>query len=152
MVVRGNRFFTVGDHGPEMVHLRQGDIVFNHRQTRELLSRGHTAGRGRALAEGNVKSVSGNSAKDAGSSLENVLKRLANLFDWIEHRIDRLQGKIDYSLSRAENAVSYKDKNKYITKAAKDNRSLIHTEEKAYKKYTKKKPTRLQPKPIFPAS
>ncbi len=138
MVVRGNRFFTVGDHGPEMVHLRQGDIVFNHRQTRELLSRGHTAGRGRALAEGNVKSVSGNSDKDAGSSLENVLKRLANLFDWIEHRIDRLQGKIDYSLSRAENAVSYKDKNKYITKAAKDNRSLIHTEEKAYKKYTKK--------------
>lgn len=138
MVVRGNRFFTVGDHGPEMVHLRQGDIVFNHRQTRELLSRGHTAGRGRALAEGNVKSGSGSSDKDAGSSLENVLKRLANLFDWIEHRIDRLQGKIDYSLSRAENAVSYKDKNKYITKAAKDNRSLIHTEEKAYKKYTKK--------------
>lgn len=54
LVVRGNRFFTVGDSGPEFVHLKKGDIVFNAQQTKELLSKGKTHTRGRALAQGNV--------------------------------------------------------------------------------------------------
>lgn len=54
LVVRGNHFFTVGDSGPEFVHLKKGDIVFNAQQTKELLSKGKTHTRGRALAQGNV--------------------------------------------------------------------------------------------------
>lgn len=54
LIVRGNRFFTVGDSGPEFVHLKKGDIVFNAQQTKELLSKGKTHTRGRALAQGNV--------------------------------------------------------------------------------------------------
>lgn len=55
MVVRKNRFFTVGDNGPEFADLQKGDIVFNADQTRELLSRGYTTTRGKALAEGNAR-------------------------------------------------------------------------------------------------
>lgn len=54
LIVRGNRFFTVGDSGPEFTHLKKGDIVFNAQQTKELLSKGKTHTRGRALAQGNV--------------------------------------------------------------------------------------------------
>ncbi len=54
LIVRGNRFFTVGDSGPEFAHLKKGDIVFNAQQTKELLSKGKTHTRGRALAQGNI--------------------------------------------------------------------------------------------------
>ena len=52
LVVRGSRFFTVGDNGAEFVNLQKGDIVFNHLQTRELLSKGNYVGRGKAVASG----------------------------------------------------------------------------------------------------
>lgn len=57
LVVRGNQFFTVGDNGPEMVDLKKNDIVFNHMQTRDILTKGYTIGRGRALASGNARAV-----------------------------------------------------------------------------------------------
>lgn len=52
IVVRGSKFFTVGDNGAEFVNLHKGDLVFNHLQTKELLSKGNIVGRGRALASG----------------------------------------------------------------------------------------------------
>lgn len=54
MVVRGSRFFTVGNNGAEFVNLQKGDIVFNHKQTHELLKNGHITNRGNALADGTV--------------------------------------------------------------------------------------------------
>ncbi len=81
LVVRGNRFFTVGDNGAEMVHLKKGDIVFNHMQTREILSKGCVNSRGKALASGNARAnnyggFSGglsNSSSSASSSSNNAL-------------------------------------------------------------------------------
>lgn len=52
LVVRGNRWFTVGDNGPEMANLKSGDIVFNHRQTEDILTKGYATGRGKAYAHG----------------------------------------------------------------------------------------------------
>lgn len=54
LLVRNNRFYLVGKNGPEMKDLKKGDIVFNPQQTKELLSKGKTHTRGRALAQGNV--------------------------------------------------------------------------------------------------
>lgn len=53
LVVSDGKFYTVGDNGAEFVNLKKGDIVFNHKQTQQLLSSGHTS-RGRALADGNA--------------------------------------------------------------------------------------------------
>lgn len=54
LVVRGGRFFTVGDNGAEMFDIKRGDIVFNHEQTESLLKNGHISGRGKAYADGAV--------------------------------------------------------------------------------------------------
>jgi len=54
LVVRGNKFFTIGKNGAEFAHLKKGDIVFNHLQTREILTKGYTNSRAKALFNGNA--------------------------------------------------------------------------------------------------
>lgn len=49
IVVRNGRFFTIGDNGAEFTKLKKGDIIFNHRQTEDLLSRGYVTGRGKLI-------------------------------------------------------------------------------------------------------
>lgn len=53
-------YYTVGNNGPEFVDLGKGDIVFNHDQTDDLLNRGHTGTKGKALADGNFRTKFGN--------------------------------------------------------------------------------------------
>ena len=48
------RYYTVGDHGAELVDLPKNAIVFNHKQTEELFKNGHINSRGKAYAEGNA--------------------------------------------------------------------------------------------------
>ena len=111
LVVRGNRFFTVGKNGAEMVHLKKGDIVFNHEQTKQLLSRGYINGRGKALAQGNARNgTGGNTLKFQGGASGNKLgnnsddstkkntkekdkntksvKRSTQVFDWVAKRLE----------------------------------------------------------------
>lgn len=54
IVVRNGRFFTVGDNGAEFTKLKKGDIIFNHRQTEDLLSKGYVTGRGKLIG-GNAR-------------------------------------------------------------------------------------------------
>ena len=59
IIVRDGHWFTVGDNGAEFVGYKKGDIVFNHKQSEELLKNGYVTsggGRGRALAEGTALS------------------------------------------------------------------------------------------------
>ena len=49
---RNGTWRTVGDNGAEFTHLNKGDIVFNHKQTKELLKNGYVTGRGKAFANG----------------------------------------------------------------------------------------------------
>lgn len=49
---RTGKWHTVGDNGAEFTHIKRGDIIFNHKQTEELLARGFVNGRGSALACG----------------------------------------------------------------------------------------------------
>lgn len=72
IVVRDGRWFTVGDNGAEFVGYKKGDIVFNHKQSEELLKNGYVTsggGRGKALAEGTAFSRgTGSSRPTYGSS------------------------------------------------------------------------------------
>lgn len=57
LVVRGSRWFTVGDNGAHFANIKKGDIIFNHLQTKELLENGYVTsggGRGKALVNGTV--------------------------------------------------------------------------------------------------
>lgn len=58
-LVRNGKWKTIGDNGAEMVNLKKGDIIFNHKQTEQLLKHGHINSRGKmvggqAFAEGNA--------------------------------------------------------------------------------------------------
>ena len=49
LVVSNGRYFIAGQNGPEMVNLADDAIVFNHLQTKSLLEKGMSSGRGRAV-------------------------------------------------------------------------------------------------------
>lgn len=85
IIVRGGKFFTVGDNGAEFVNTRPNDIIFNHRQSEELLKNGHVTsngGRGKILGsafvegtayaqteiEGSFKGGASTSSKSSSSS------------------------------------------------------------------------------------
>lgn len=47
MLVRNGRWTTIGDNGAEFTQIKKGDIIFNHKQTEDLLSKGYITGRGK---------------------------------------------------------------------------------------------------------
>lgn len=47
LLVRGSRWTTIGENGAEFTQVRKGDIIFNHKQTEDLLSKGYVTGRGK---------------------------------------------------------------------------------------------------------
>lgn len=49
-----SQWYTVGENGAEFVTLPENAIVFNHKQTKELLDSGHIESRGEAMALGNL--------------------------------------------------------------------------------------------------
>ena len=55
MLVRGNKWHLVGENGAEFTQVKKGDIIFNHKQTEELIQNGHITGRGKAYANGTSK-------------------------------------------------------------------------------------------------
>ena len=59
MVVNGNRWWTVGDNGAEFSAIPQGSVIFNAKQTKELLENGRTNTRGRALIAGTAYATGG---------------------------------------------------------------------------------------------
>lgn len=75
MVVRDGRFFTVGDNGAELFHHKKGDIIFNHKQTQDILKNGHTNSRGKAFASGNVSGL----PKEYSLPSQEVMDRMAKL-------------------------------------------------------------------------
>ena len=54
--VKTGKWYTVGDNGAEFRHIPKGSIVFNHKQTEELLRDGHINGRGNAFVNGTAYS------------------------------------------------------------------------------------------------
>lgn len=114
LIVRGDRFITVGKKGAEMAHLKKGDIVFNAEQTKALLSRGRINGRGRALAQGNARAgvgtnsltfqggAAGNKLGDDTSDQNNTkekeknteaVKHSTQVFDWVAVRLEYFANK-----------------------------------------------------------
>ena len=75
MVVRDGKFFTVGDNGAELFHHKKGDIIFNHKQTQDILENGHTNSRGKAFAGGNVNGL----PKEYSLPSQEVMDRMAKL-------------------------------------------------------------------------
>lgn len=136
------RYYTVGDNGAEFVDLPRGAIIFNHKQTEGLLKNGHIASRGKAYAEGNAhltifaQGSSKNqwegtgydgpddSTYDLSEALDNVVDSVesasdaadefAEIFDWIEVRLEEINEQLDLMNAQLENAGNYASKNNII--------------------------------------
>lgn len=59
--VRGNRWEMLGENGAEFADVKKGDIIFNHKQTEELIKNGHISSRGRAFVGGTAYNGTGTS-------------------------------------------------------------------------------------------
>lgn len=64
ILVRGSKFYTIGDNGAEFIQTHPGDIIFNHKQAESLLKNGYVTSRGRMIG-GNANA--GGSAYSSGS-------------------------------------------------------------------------------------
>lgn len=80
LLVRGNKWYTIGDYGAEFVKVQKGDVIFNHKQTASLFRNGHVTGRGKAYLEGTAYLDGSGSSSDREETL-----------DWIETKIDRIE-------------------------------------------------------------
>lgn len=108
-LVRDGKWKTIGDNGAEIINLKKGDIIFNHKQTEELMKNGHITSRGKmvggqAHAEGNahVNIVPDYTTKSyySGASDNNFWTSWTNVGDSLSSTSDSLSNTAD-SLSDA---------------------------------------------------
>lgn len=73
IVIRDGNWFTVGDDGAEFVNLKRGDIVFNHKQSEELLENGYvTSNKGRGHLVGFANGTAYSSGNTSGATRARV--------------------------------------------------------------------------------
>ena len=91
LVVSNGRYFVAGQNGPEMVSLSKDAIVFNHLQTKSLLEKGMSSGRGKAVtnertavafATGNIN---GGPAMASASAALAALKQLRAMWESLKN-------------------------------------------------------------------
>ena len=136
--VRGNRWELLGENGAEFNEVRKGDIIFNHKQTEQLLSNGYITGRGKAFAEGTVGGSAyagintwfdwvddvankygnkGGDSKGGGGGEgggDDAKDEFNELFDWIEVRLEEINEDINLNAAKLENAIGSTKKNAII--------------------------------------
>lgn len=139
LLVRGNRWFTVGDDGAEFTQIKKGDIIFNHKQTKQLLKNGYVTGRGKAYAAGTAYVSGGSTHKkysfddtsgserkgsSSSSSADDAKDQFEELFDWIEVRLEEINKQLDFRNARLENSVGFAKQNKVIDEMLELNEKL----------------------------
>lgn len=78
IIVRGSRYFTVGENGAEFVNVHKDDIIFNHKQTEQLLENGKTKSRGKAYHQGKGRSFPIGTPTASGGKVSNSFINWSN--------------------------------------------------------------------------
>ncbi len=132
---KSGKWHTVGDTGAEFTTVPKGAIVFNHKQTEQLLKNGYVTGRGKAYASGTAYASSSGSHKTYGntsgsgsgsgkSSADDTKDQFEEIFDWIEVRLEEINKQLDFKNARLENSVGFAKQNKVIDEMLKLNEKL----------------------------
>lgn len=165
MVVKGNRWWTVGDNGAEFSYIPQGAVVFNARQTKELLSKGYTNSRGTSRLSGTAHlsgtaylgSASGSfsfsggassynppgsgysSSSSASQAIDNATdsaKEFSEELDYIEIAIDRIKRQISEIERIADSAFeTFATRNDALKNQIATVTSEISMQQAAYERY-----------------
>ena len=89
--VRNGKYELIGEDGAEFTDVRPSDIIFNHKQTEDLLKNGHISGRGKAYADGKFYRINHSnkfSAPDINtSSLVNSLGNATNAVNTFQNTV-----------------------------------------------------------------
>lgn len=153
VVTPQNRWYTVGDNGAEFVNIPRGSIVFNHRQTEELLKNGKATsdgGRARALVNGTAY-LGGTAHRGYGEWIAPEVSsfkvgydygkkkdsdKSQEVFDWIEVAIERIEREIDNLDQKANNVYkSWGERNKALADQIAMVGSEIDLQGEAYEGY-----------------
>ena len=160
VVTPQNQWYTVGDNGAEFVNIPRGSIIFNHRQTEELLKNGKVTsdgGRAKALVNGTaflqgtafgkgtgggeepiVVGTNKNTGKSytKSSSPSDSADDFEETFDWIEIAIDRVERAIDQLDTKANSVYrSWSERNSNLTSEISKVSSEIDLQQRAYQEY-----------------
>ena len=115
---------TVGDNGAEFTQVKRGQIIFNHKQTEQLLKNGYVAGRGKlhggAFASGTAyagiwkplspdKELSNKAGRDFSYAASNLNNASGSISDAEEITED-----LDLKGAQLENKIGYTNQNKII--------------------------------------
>ena len=158
MVVDPNKgSYTIYQNPTMLSELPKNAIVFNGKQTEEILKNGMTTSFGKAYANGNVSGKaygtgndvtifsgktssstksSGKSSSSSKSSSKDT-KDTKTLIDWIARKLEVLQKKIDLTKAKFENLFDLKSKKSNLDTQIKQTTNLMKANEKAAKKYKK---------------
>lgn len=127
----------LGEHGTEFANIPKGSIIFNHLQTKALLSKGKISGRGKAYVGGTTgktnpatgtsytssykKSSSSSASSSSSSSLSSSTEEASEFLetiDWIETLLDRINRKVS-SLDLVTSSV-FKNSTERLSSAKKE--------------------------------
>ena len=127
---KSSSWYTVGDTGAEFTTIPKGSIIFNHKQTEQLLKNGYVTGRGKAHASGtayastsnsthkkhNFDDTSGSERKgsSSSSSADDAKDQFEELFDWIEVRLEEINKQLDLRNAKLDNSVGFAKQNAVI--------------------------------------
>lgn len=164
LIVRGDRWFTVGDRGPEFTTVHKNDIIFNHKQTEDLFKNGYVTSRGKGHAWGtahaqgtayvggagalltgsdyyydssssSVKKKSNSSTKKSSKKTSDYSKDFEEVFDWFEIRIQEINEQLDLLGAKLANGVNHTDKLNVLDQIIATNKTQLSTLEKGLKLY-----------------
>ena len=161
MRVRDGKYEILGENGAEFTDVRPDDIIFNAKQTEEILKNGRTNARGNAYKDGKdntrKKSVTGNGmdikthttsdkAKEAKKKREDEEKRkkekkAASKFnqaiDWCAQSLGNLSRVFDRLSSKLENTSSYDKKLKIQDQIIAQQKKIVSGYKKSSSAYKK---------------
>lgn len=151
LVVKGNRWWTVGDDGAEFSKIPRGSIVFDANQTRHLLENGHIHTRGHALSSGTARNGVGGTAYRQGTTrgstahangtayADGTSEGTEKVFDWIEKSISNIERVINSIADKAKSVFSlWGERNSSLEKQLEETRHQIAIQQQGYDKYMEK--------------
>ena len=151
-----NTWETIGDNGAEFRHIPSGAIIFNAKQTKELLSKGFTKSRGRSMLHGTAyangwrvpqvspsySSSSSNSTPittDTSKSIDDATdsaEEFSEELDEIEIKIDRIERAIKNIEITAESAFeTYATRNNALKEQISAVNEEISIQQQGYERY-----------------
>lgn len=139
LVVRNGHFFTIPG-GAQFTNLKRGDIIFNHKQTKELLNYGRIRSHGRAIAEGTVPAFNSSDyvSTIAASTVKEIKEASENfkeVVNWMERLVQNIDDYISHLKSATKYYQTYREQNPLINETIANLKENLAVQKRMYDRY-----------------